>query len=301
MRYLATLIFSILWVLSSSAQDFGTHWISYPLPSDSAEVLFRQSYLMEGRPLQASLSIASTGSYRLYVNERNVTRSLKFDGIKGDALLNRTFDITKYLRNGENVIAVWYSPEGRPSYGKQLSLEFYGWNRDTTSFYHKADEKWFCRQLRDCSHGIIERFDGRHNMLAWKSEEYRPYGWVHPVGNMELDESKNYKEYKDYKVIKAENTLYNVLDPVCTFTDSLGGYNIDFGRPFHGTIRLTLRDAHRGTKLHINGYQYICNGELDEQAFFRFKFQNRRIYTITWNGRFKKSDIVHIEGLEISE
>ena len=180
MRYLATLIFSILWVLSSSAQDFGTHWISYPLPSDSAEVLFRQSYLMEGRPLQASLSIASTGSYRLYVNERNVTRSLKFDGIKGDALLNRTFDITKYLRNGENVIAVWYSPEGRPSYGKQLSLEFYGWNRDTTSFYHKADEKWFCRQLRDCSHGIIERFDGRHNMLAWKSEEYRPYGWVHP-------------------------------------------------------------------------------------------------------------------------
>ena len=60
MRYLATLIFSILWVLSSSAQDFGTHWISYPLPSDSAEVLFRQSYLMEGRPLQASLSIAKT-------------------------------------------------------------------------------------------------------------------------------------------------------------------------------------------------------------------------------------------------
>ena len=56
MRYLATLIFSILWVLSSSAQDFGTHWISYPLPSDSAEVLFRQSYLMEGRPLQASRS-----------------------------------------------------------------------------------------------------------------------------------------------------------------------------------------------------------------------------------------------------
>ena len=313
MRYLTTLIFSILWVLSSHAQEFGTHWISYPLPSDSAEVLFRQRYLLEGRPLQASLSIASTGSYRLYVNERNVTRSVKFDGIKDSTLLNRTIDITKYLRSGENVIAVWYSPEGKPSHGKQLSLEFYGWNQDTTSFYHQTDGKWYCRQLRDCSHGAIERFDGRTNTQAWKSEEYEPYGWIHPTGSMDSAESedkpdgqprqedKGYKEYKDYKVFKAENTLYNVLEPVCTFTDSLGGYNIDFGRPFHGTIRLTLRDAHRGAKLHINGYQYICNGELDEQAFFRFKFQNRRIYTITWNGRFKKSDIVNIEGLEISE
>ena len=46
MRYITTLIISILWVLSSHAQEFGTHWISYPLPNDSSEVWFRQSYIM---------------------------------------------------------------------------------------------------------------------------------------------------------------------------------------------------------------------------------------------------------------
>lgn len=71
----------------------------------------------------------------------------------------------------------------------------------------------------------IERFDGRTNTLAWKSEEYEPYGWIHPTGSMDSAESedkpdgqprqedKGYKEYKDYKVFKAENTLYNVLEP----------------------------------------------------------------------------------------
>ena len=77
MRYITTLIISILWVLSSQAQEFGTHWISYPLPNDSSEVWFRQSYIMNECPTQAFMNIASTGNYKLYINERNVTGSLK--------------------------------------------------------------------------------------------------------------------------------------------------------------------------------------------------------------------------------
>lgn len=314
MRHLTTLILTILWVLNSQAQEFGTHWISYPLPNDSSEVWFRKRYIIHQRPIQAQMSIASTGMYRLYINERNVTGSMKFDGIKDGVLLSRTFDVTKYLRNGENIVAVWYAPQGKPSQGKQLSLEFYGWNHDSIPFYHKADGEWLCRQLTECSNGENEHFDGRVNTQAWKSEEFQPYGWLHPTGSMVKDDngtigitngkdastSKNLSTFKESKVYKAENKLYNVLNPVFTFTDSIG-YNIDFGRPFHGTIRLTLREAHKGDRIYINGYQYICNGELDEQAFFRFKYQDHRIYTITWSGRFRKSDIVNIEGLEISE
>lgn len=307
MRHLATLILSILWVLDSNAQEFGTHWISYPLPNDSSEVWFRKRYMMQQLPIQAQITLASTGFYKLFINERNVTGSTKFDGIKDSVLLSRTFDVTHYLRKGENIIAVWYAPQGKPSYGKQLSLEFYGWNQDSIPFYHKADGKWLCRQLKDCSNGENERFDGRTNTQIWKSEEFQSKGWVHPTGSIAIDSicndtsiPRNHLALKENKVIKAENKVYNVLAPVYTFTDSTG-YNIDFGRPFRGTIRLTLREAHHGDKLYINGYQYICNGELDEQAFFRFKYQNRRIYTITWSERFKRNDIVNIEGLEISE
>lgn len=297
MRYITSLIFSLLWVLSSNAQEFGTHWISYPLPDESAEVWFRKSYIMPHRPLQAFANVASTGDYKIYINERNVTGSLKFEGIKNDVLQSRTFDITRYLKAGDNVIAVWYAPQGKPSHGKQLSLEIYGWDQDSVPFHHQTDGSWLCRQPKDCYSGKTERFDARTNIIDWKTEEYQPYGWHRPTGSMDIDRSLPTEEFK---VCQSENKLGKVLKPIRTYNDSLG-YNIDFGRPFYGTIRITIREAHRGEKLNINGFQYICNGELDEQAFFRFRFQNQRIYTLTWNGRFKKSNIVNIEGLEISE
>ncbi len=313
MRFTITFILSILWVLSSYSQEFGTHWISYPLPNDSAEVWFRKSYIIHHQSIQAFANIASTGYYRLYINERNVTGSLLFEGIKDGVLQSRTFDVTRYLKNGENIIAVWYAPrQGEPSHGKQLSLEFYGWDQDSTAFHYQTDGTWLVRQLQGCSNGEDEIFDGRTNILAWKSDEYRPYGWVHPTGSYEPitipDSSTMNKEksldkrlaMEGYPVIKAENKLYKVLQPVATYTDSLG-YNIDFGRPFHGSIRLTLRNAKKGDHIYINGYRYTCNGELDEQAFFRFKFQDQRIYTLTWSDRFRRSDIVNIEGLEISD
>lgn len=311
MRYITTLIISLLWVLNSYSQEFGTHWISYPLPNDSSEVWFRKSYSLSQQPIQAFVNVSSTGCYKLFINERNVTGSLKFDGLRDDILQSRTIDITRYLQKGENIIAVWYAPLGKPSYGKQLSLELYGWNQDTTFFHHQTDGSWLCTQLKKCSNGENESFDGRENTQEWKSSEYSPHRWLHPTGCMIVTENLNdhpngvtknneCKRMEEYRVFKNENSLTKVLEPVHTFTDSIG-YNVDFGRPFHGTIRLTLREAHKGDKLYINGYQYICNGELDEQAFFRFKYQDRRIYTITWSGRFRKSDIVNIEGLEISE
>ncbi len=296
MKLITTFILSILWVLNSNAQEFGIHWISHPQTNDSAEVWFRKSYIIQDLPIQAFTTIASTGSYRIYVNERNVTGSLLFDGIKDSVLISRTFDITHYLKTGENVIAVWYAPQGKPSLGKQLSLDFYGWEHDSTPFFHQTDGSWLTRCVSGCSNGSKEYFDARTNVQTWKSEEYRPYGWVHPSGSY----SQEALPMEGYKVFKAENKLYKILQPVTTFIDSIG-YNIDFGRPFHGTIRLTLRNAKKGDYLYINGNRYICNGEIDEQAFFRFKFQKQRIYTLTWSNHFRPSDIVNIEGLEISD
>lgn len=108
---------------------------------------------MPHRPLQAFANIASTGDYKIYINERNVTGSLKFEGIKNDVLQSRTFDITRYLKAGDNVIAVWYAPQGKPSHGKQLSLEIYGWDQDSIPFHHQTDGTWLCRQPKDCYSG----------------------------------------------------------------------------------------------------------------------------------------------------
>lgn len=295
MRYLATLILLILWMPNSQAQEFGTHWISHPQPNDSSAVWFRKRYPLQHAPNQAFMCIASTGNYKLYINERNVTGSLQFEGIKDHILTSRTIDVTRYLRKGDNIVAVWYAPQGKePSHGKQLSLEFYGWTSDSIPFYHKADGTWLCRKPKGCSNGEDERFDAQEDTKTWKSKECSLQGWTRPTGSTTSEANI----LREQKVIREENKLYNILSPACTYSDSLG-YHIDFGRPFYGTVRLTLRDAHKGSRIYTQGYQYTCNGEMDEQAFTRFKFQNRQIYTITGDARFKESEIVHIEGLEL--
>ena len=180
MRYITTLIISILWVLSSHAQEFGIHWISYPLPNDSSEVWFRQSYIMDERPTQAFMNIASTGNYKLYINERNVTGSLKFDGIKDSILLNRTIDVTRFLKKWRECNCCMVRPT-RASLATASNSHWNSTDGSRTAFHsiRKADGKWFCRQLKECSNGKGERFHARTNTQAWKSEEYHPYGWIH--------------------------------------------------------------------------------------------------------------------------
>lgn len=296
MKLITTIIMTLLWVLNSQAQEFGTHWVSYPLPNDSCEVWYRKLYKLDAQPFSASVSLASTGNLRLYINERNVTGSAFYEGMKDSTVMMRTFDITRFLKKGENIIAVWYAPAGSANKDKQLSLDFYGWDQDTIPFHHQADGTWWCKQLPECRVKEREYFDKSEYTNEWKSAEYRSHGWLHPTGSFEGSKSNNMIEYTP---LRTENKLNMVLYPTNIYSDSLG-YHVDFGRTFRGTIRLTIRDAHKGDLIDIDGNQYICSGEMDEQAFFRFHCEERKVYTLNWSKRFKKSYITNIEGLEIS-
>ena len=110
MRYFTILIFTTLWVLNSYAQEFGTHWVSYPFPNDSSEILYRKIYHLNQKPLKAEINMASGGNTRLYINERNATPSIFNEGARDSILLMQTIDISRYLKKGENIIAVWYAP-----------------------------------------------------------------------------------------------------------------------------------------------------------------------------------------------
>ncbi len=298
MRFILTAILSLLWVLNSFSQEFGTHWVSYPLPDDSTEVLYRKIYHLPAKPLMAKISMASTGNTRLYINERNVTGSIFYEGMRDSTVCIRTFDVTRYLKKGENIIAVWYAPGQTPQKSKQLSLDFYGWNTDTIPFYHKADETWSCKLLKECSLNEKETFDNRKYTNDWKSAEFHSAGWQKPTGGFRSHTTLPIK--KQQILTETGNKLAMVLHPISEYSDSLG-YHLDFGRPFRGTIRLTIRDAHKGSTININGNLYTCSGEMDEQAFYRFHTEIQREFIINWGKGFKKNCIVNIEGLEISE
>ena len=125
MRYFTILIFTTLWVLNSYAQEFGTHWVSYPFPNDSSEILYRKIYHLDQKPLKAEINMASGGNTRLYINERNATPSIFNEGARDSILLMQTIDISRYLKKGENIIAVWYAPGRIRNKSKQLSLELH--------------------------------------------------------------------------------------------------------------------------------------------------------------------------------
>ena len=51
----------------------------------------------------------------------------------------------------------------------------------------------------------------------------------------------------------------------------------------------------------ILGNQYVCSGEMDEQAYYRIHAEHQKDFVITWDKGFRRSNITNIEGLEISE
>ncbi len=296
MKRLIAYLYTFLWVLNSFSQEFGIHWIAYPLPNDSSEVFFRHTYITQTFPQQAYIHINSTGKYKLYVNERNISRNLMIDGMYKETLVGQTFDVCQYLRSDSNTIAVWYAPGGKKSEGKQLSLEYYGIDAKGKPFYHKADGKWSCKLISDCYvKGDKESFNAPSFRNDWNSTEYKPFRWLHPTGSY----SQKNLDQKECAWGSCQYELAKIIHPTGTFADS-SGFHIDFGRSFFGTIRLTLRGVKRGTVININDYQHTCKGESDEQAFPRFRFKHQRMFFIPKNNRLKPENITNIEGLEIT-
>jgi len=306
MKYFLTMIWTFLWVLNSTAQEFGTHWVAYPLPNDSSEVLFRHVYTTKQRPKEAYLTFTSNGKLKAYVNERNISRDCYFDtpNNPNDSHINMyTYRITNFLRPDSNVIAVWYAPGKDMPISKQLSLEYYGTDANGNDFHHQANQEWLCKILNNCyiSHSQdslpMEVFDNREYDNEWKSTELSTSAdWLHPLGSYTHEKSLTTEDCsKNFP--QETHDLKQVILPTADHTDSLG-VHYDFGRYLNGIARITLRNVKRGCTIHYQGFTYICNGELDEQAFPRFTMQYLRTIDIYGDKNFKVSQITNIEALE---
>lgn len=290
-------IFMIIYgVLNSYSQELGTHWISYPLPNDSSEVLFCYTYHSQQKPLQAAISFASTGRLRVYINERNITRDISFGNSDSNTVNIQTYDVTRFLQSGSNIIAVWYAPvQGQPL-SKQLSLEYYGTDAQGRDFYYMTDGNWRCKLLEGCyvKDNKTEYFDARHYDNEWKSIDYPHSKWLKPLGTYEGENdvrlSTDMLSCQNYQ-LKGNSSPIDTL-----FTDK--GEEYDFGHPFIGTIRLTLRDSKKGAILQVGNLAYTCSGTMDEQAFLRFLTSNDRLILNDKKEHFKHFQIMNIEGLE---
>lgn len=62
-------------------------------------------------------------------------------------------------------------------------------------------------------------------------------------------------------------------------------------------IRVTLRGCRRGERIRIGNLQYVCTGEMDEQAFTRFSPTDQNTVTICGDRHFCCEQVQEVESI----
>ena len=274
------------------------HWIGMPGPDSLSHVWFRQTYLEKGHPRQAYVTVATSGYYKLYVNECNVGTAAFYPSREtySDKTVSMTFDVTPYLRSDTDVVALCYTPSYPHVDSCQISVLFCGIDSAGRPFSRASDGDWLCRRAnsRWTSDGG-EVVDGRCHNPSWKAAWFDPALWL--SAECRNAPSRRHVTYlsPDAPVMHlAHSESYRFFDRDST------GVTYDFGPGFHGMLRLTLREARHGERIFYDGIEYICSGEMDEQMFPVFRTGDYRRVRVTGDRRFRRDQVVDVEALQMA-
>ena len=215
------------------------------------------------------------GRFRLYVNERNVVTDPFLGAIDSleKHIKQYTIDVSRFLEGRETTIAVWYAPTSKRRSDKQLSLEFYGKDQRGKPFYAQADGSWFCKEASSATLGPgQEAINATQYDKLWHSTELKEKDWLRPMDSADTLTLPLQDTSPLYQGIRMSHVL-SAVDEVADST----GVTFDFGRPFRGWVRITLRGAKKGERLCFGEHSYICGGQMDEQAFPRFTINGHNL------------------------
>lgn len=281
----------------AAAQQWDCSWIAHPAASDTAQVWFRRTYNADGKPREAYIDIASTGYFTLYVNGRNVSTAVltPLRQRHDTAPLGMTFRVTRFMRHGENTIAVWYSPAVAHKDARQVSVCCYGNDSEGKPFIHRSDASWLCREANmTLTADGGETQDATSRNGRWNTADFDLACWLsakETEGNSHGSVTAD--RWRQHSARTARIMQPNSFD----ITDD--GVLYDFTPGFYGFTRVTLRNCKRGQRISINGLQYTCNGNMDEQAFGRFAPVFCRKVLITGDRNFKREQVQNVEAIAI--
>lgn len=298
MKRACWIVMCLWWVTALCAQEFGTHWIGVTDPDSFSHVWFRQAYLEQRRPQWACVTVVSSGYYKLYVNECNVGTAVLYPTRQPLTVnpVSMTFDVTPYLRPDTNVVALCYAPTYPHVDSCQVSVSFYGVDGNGKAFCRNSDGNWLSRRAnsRWTSDGQ-EVVDGRYHNTSWKAACFDQGLWRTVA-------QRRGRKIRHISYLSAvAPVLRHVHTDGCLYFDrDSSGVSYEFGEGFHGLLRLTLRGARSGQRVVYGGLEYVCNGELDEQAFPVFRMGEYRRVRVTGDKRFRQDLITTVEALKMA-
>lgn len=293
MRFLFSLLIMFSTATIAEAQSC---WLSHPEPDDSSQVWFRRMFI-DRDVERAWLNVATTGFVKIYVNGMSVTTSA-FEPMReqGDNLQKTvSIDVSAFMRPDTNVIAVCYSPAERIADRRQVAVSFFGVKRGGERFSAESDASWLCRKApSSLNTDGGENIDGTADTHEWNGDHidlalWRPSEESTATNIFHAQQTETH--IPSYRVVRIHRPRY--------FDIQGDSVVYDFGEGFSGWVRVTLRKAKRGERISVGATNYVCNGTTDEQICPRFAISHHRRVPVSGDNRFRREQIVKIEGLEI--
>ena len=318
----------VIGMTTASAQtaSLGPGEISCTTADSLSDIWFRHTYLMQRRPISATLSVTARGRYRVYVNESNVTPPLPTDNCHHPVTID--IDISGYVRSDSNTVAILYHPVG--PHDHQIAVCYYGVGRDGRPFGHNADGGWLCRPVDEGSGDGIDRgYTQTVSTACWTP--------VSAPERLEIEGTKaasaprrveiegrtadSALQRNDSALRRNDSALRRVSTemgvwPLATLLPvrvnrvtrvttpryserTPEGIAYEFVTGFYGFVRLTLRGAKKGETIIIGGRKYTCNGETDEQITTAFEPTYHRRVIVSGDSAFDASQVQRVDGVSL--
>lgn len=321
---------------TATAGDFDCRWMSHPTPDDTSHVWFSRTIVTSEKdmPRAAYIRVATTGRFVLYVNGRNVSTALFTpDRQKGDtAVAAIAYDVQRFLRTDTNTIALLYCPSMRTH--RQVSVCFYGIAADSSHFAVSGTDRpcfalngnagWLCRhadtwQTHDGGEAMNRNLypyrwtDANQPLALWQAVEEtstsQPLNTTPPqplttttphhlttINTLSSEDICGYSPLRINPLVDNAARISRIYTPLLTEQsgDTLTVHLVPNRRHL---IRVTLRGCRRGERIRIGNLQYVCTGEMDEQAFTRFSPTDQNTVTISGDRHFCCEQVQEVESI----
>lgn len=318
---------------TASVGDFDCHWMSHPAPDDTSHVWFSRTIVTDAKemPRAAYIRVATTGRFVLYVNGRNVSTALFTpDRQKGDTAISAiAYDVQRFLRTDTNTIALLYCPSMRTR--RQVSVSFYGIAADSSHFAVSGTDRpcfalngnagWLCRhadtwQTHDGGEAMNRNLyphrwtDPNQPLAMWQAVEEISTPQPHNTSTQHISPSQHnntttslssedicgYSPLRPNPLVDNAARISRIYTPLLTEQsgDTLTVHLVPNRRHL---IRVTLRGCRRGERIRIGNLQYVCTGEMDEQAFTRFSPTDQNTITISGDRHFSCEQVQEVESI----
>lgn len=277
--------------LAATAQTWNLPWISDPMADSTAQIWFRNTFTLKERPITADIHAASDGLFIVYVNGYNVSSDV-LEPFDGGGIVR--YDASRFLRNGANTVAVWYSPKPpcRPTTA-QLALSLCGAYANGERFATATDGAWVCRHANATTPANGDETVCANDYVSdWNTNDGGIVGWRAAQESPQRRITAETPPWHDAFRVARIQSPERVYPSGKTITYT-------FGSPIHGWVRLTLRGMERGDTIRMDGFTYVCSGDDDEQACRRFTTATNNAVTVEASKALSRDNVTNVEAIAI--